>query len=145
MADASQQAIEDSYNDVRSDHTPTTYSVIGYEGNSNKLVVQHTGQGDWNEFTSHFKDNEAQYGYARLITDQERKSSKFVFVAWVGSGVSVLKKGKISVHKASVKEKWKEFAVEKLADNIGDLEESEVLQQVIKAGGANYGTGKARV
>jgi len=79
-----------------------------------------------------------------LITDHERKSSKFVLVAWVGSGVGVIKKGKISVHKASVKEKWKEFAVEKLADNIADLEEKAVLEQVIKAGGANYGTGSRR-
>jgi len=144
MADVSDVQIEEAYNEVRADNNDTSYAVIGYQGTSSKIVLQHKGSGDWNEFVSHFKDNEVQYGYARLITDQERRSSKFVLVAWVGSNVSVIRKGKSSVHKASVKEKWKEFAVEKLADNHDDLNEQTILQQVVSAGGANYGTGSRR-
>ena len=45
------------------------------------------------------------FGYLRIISgDELSKRSKFVFITWIGSGVSVLKKAKMSADKGSVKD-----------------------------------------
>lgn len=45
------------------------------------------------------------YGYLRVVSgDSESKRSKFVFISWVGEKVGPLKRAKVSVHKASVKQ-----------------------------------------
>jgi len=74
--------------------------------------------------------------------DSESKRAKFVFVSWVGTGVGALAKAKVSVHKANVKEVIRDYAVEVHAEERDDINEDRVLERVIKAGGANYGTGK---
>jgi len=139
-------AVGKAYNDVRTDSNPAQWAVFGYENaGKGKINVQATGSGDWSEFASHFKDNESQYGYIRFQIaadkDSETKRAKFVFVSWVGTSVGRLQRGKVSVHKASVKEVVRDFAVEVHAEEREELDYERVLAQVIKAGGANYGTG----
>ena len=144
MVDVSDSRIAQAYADVRSDSNPTSYAVLGYEGKT-KIVVQATGSGDWNEFTGHLRDGEAQFGFVRVTTgDEESKRAKFVFVSWVGSGVSILARAKVSVHKANVKEVIRDYAVEVHAEHLEELEEDKVRALVIKAGGADYGSGSVR-
>jgi len=140
------ERVKEAYTDVRSDASATQWALFGYDpSNKKKIVVQATGSGDWNEFTSHLKDNEAQFGFVRFLIpadrDSETKRSKFVFVSWVGTGVGRLARGQVSVHKASVKDVVRDFAVEIHGEERSELEEEKVVAQVIKAGGANYGTG----
>jgi len=53
-------------------------------------------------------------------------------------------KAKVSVHKATLKEVVRDFAVEIQAEEHVDLDEDTVMGQVRKAGGADYGTGHVR-
>eukprot|EP01102_Stenamoeba_stenopodia_P020302 TRINITY_DN7858_c0_g1_i1.p2 TRINITY_DN7858_c0_g1~~TRINITY_DN7858_c0_g1_i1.p2 ORF type:complete len:146 (+),score=33.10 TRINITY_DN7858_c0_g1_i1:85-522(+) len=142
MADVSDPSLAAAYQDVRKDSTPTTWAVFGYAGKSNKVVLQGSGSGGWDEFVSHFKDEEAQYGFYRFTTgDSESKRAKFVFVAWVGSGVGRLVRARVSVHKANVKEVIRDYAAEVHAESREELDEDKVRDKVVKAGGAAYGTG----
>jgi len=141
MADVSDPALAQAYADVRNDSNPTTYAVFGYQGN-NKIVCQATGSGDFSEFVEKFEDNQAQFGFVRVISgDSESKRAKFVFISWVGTGVGALARAKVSVHKAKVKEIVRDYAVEIHAEERGDISEETVMERVVKSGGANYGTG----
>ena len=140
MVDVSDPALAQAYQDVRSDSNPTTWAVFGYSGN--KIVLEGSGSGDFAEFSSHFDDSKAQYGFVRVTTgDSESKRAKFVFVAWVGTGVSPLARARVSVHKANVKQVCRDYAAEVHAESREELDEQKVMDKVIKAGGANYGTG----
>jgi hypothetical protein len=143
MVDVSDPALTQAYTNVRSDANPTSWVVFGYDGN--KIVVQATGSGGFGEFQAVFKDDQCQFGFVRVNTgDNESKRAKFVFVSWVGVSVSPLKRAKVSVHKANVKEIVRDYACEIHAENPDELSEQIVMEKVIKSGGANYGTGAAR-
>jgi len=138
MADVSDPAIASAYADIRSDSHPTNWVVIGYSS-GDKLHVEATGEGSIGELASHFQDNACQYAYVRVTTgDQESKRAKFVFISWTGPSAGVMRKAKVSVHKANVKSVFRDFAVELQAAEADDLEESKVIATVVKAGGANY-------
>lgn len=90
--------------------------VFGYEGRD-KIVPQASGvepidgRTDMNEtagideFHAHLKEDEVQFGLLKFIMgDRESKRPKFVFIAWIGGSVGVMKKAKVSIHKTSVKE-----------------------------------------
>lgn len=68
-------------------------------------MLQDKGTGGLEELASRFADDQAQYAYIRVISgDQESRRTKFVFVSWCGESVGALKRAKMSVHKASVKQ-----------------------------------------
>ncbi len=109
-----------------------------YEGN-NKIVAGPKGSGGLEELQSQFSENECAYAYTRVTTgDSESRRAKFVFIAWGGDSAKVLLKAKMSVHRASLKEVVKEFAVEIFASDADDLTPERVTATVVKAGGANY-------
>ena len=144
MVDVSNPALAEAYNDVRNDKSETTWAIFGYSSPT-AIGLQAKGSSEWSEFVSHFKEDQAQFGFVRVTTgDSESKRAKFVFISWVGTAVSPLKRAKVSVHKASVKEVVRDYAVEVYAEQIDELDYDKVLTTVIKAGGANYGSGQAR-
>lgn len=138
MADVSDSAIADAYAAVRNDNDSTTWVVLGYS-TGDKLQVEATGTGGVDELSPLFKDNACQYAYLRVTTgDAESKRAKFVFISWTGPSAGVLRKAKVSVHKANVKSIFREFSVEVQAAEPDDLDASKLLATVVKAGGANY-------
>eukprot|EP00013_Stygamoeba_regulata_P021155 CAMPEP_0177656632 /NCGR_PEP_ID=MMETSP0447-20121125/15688_1 /TAXON_ID=0 /ORGANISM="Stygamoeba regulata, Strain BSH-02190019" /LENGTH=143 /DNA_ID=CAMNT_0019160799 /DNA_START=60 /DNA_END=491 /DNA_ORIENTATION=- len=138
MADVSDPKIAAGYQAVRSDADPTNWTLFGYEGN-NKIVHQGQGSGGLSELVAQLKDDQVQYGFFNIITgDSESRRTKFVLLTWIGPGVGALKKARTSVHKASVKEICRDFAVELQSDDRDDFAEDVVLDRVTKASGANY-------
>ena len=52
-------------------------------------------------------DEDRAYAYVRFETgDEMSRRAKFVFITWIGSSVSPLKKAKVSTDKAFVKKLW---------------------------------------
>jgi len=138
MADVSDPAIQAAYEDVRSDSNPTNWVVLAY-ADRDRLSVQGTGSNGIAEFVGQLKDDTVQYAFVRVTTgDQESRRAKFVFISWIGPDVGIMRKAKVSVHKANVKSVFKDFAVELQSSDKEDLEESKITATVVKAGGANY-------
>lgn len=131
--------VRSAYEDVRDDSSPTTWLILSYEGH--RIVLQSTGV-DYEEFKASFNDDERLYGFIRVDTgDELSKRVKFVLVTWVGVNVGALKRAKMSIDKAVVKTAIPNFAVEVLVTDHDQLEKSSIVEEVRKAGGANYGTG----
>jgi len=137
MADVSDPALAEAYQQVRTDSNDTDWVVYGYEGNA--IKVQAKGSGDLGTVKSHLKDDEAQFAFLRVTSgDSESKRAKFVFISWCGENVGALKRAKMSVHKASVKQVVKDFGIELHATSQSDLDENELSAKVKKASGADY-------
>jgi hypothetical protein len=97
------------------------------------------------------------YGFVRIETgDELSKRAKFALITWVGSSINAVKRAQVSTDKAFVKEVIKvglldfsdqplnvpkNYAKEILADQLEEIQYEHVKTEVIKCGGANYGTG----
>ncbi|KAJ5069708.1 coactosin [Anaeramoeba ignava] len=139
MCDTSDPAIKQAYDDVRDDSNETTWAVFSYEADSNKLQVIGTGTQSVDEFLPLLADDIVAYVYFRVISgDEESKRPKFVFTTWIGDNVKIMRKAKVSVHKADVKKIVRQFAVEMQAFDHDDLAIEQVMKEVRKAGGADY-------
>lgn len=140
MAAIDKDAISQSYLDVRDDKSETNWAVYKY---SDKTIVHAASGTDYQEFRSHFTEGERVYGFVRIETGDELSiRAKFAFITWIGEGVGALQKAKVSTDKASVKQVVQNFAVEILANDPEELDFDHVKSVLVKAGGANYGTGK---
>jgi len=138
MATIDDPQIEETYKKVRHDGDDTDWMLLDYVDNV-KLHVSASGSGGVSELATHLKDDAVQYGYLRASYSKEAegedatKRTKFIFIAWGGPKVSILKKGKMSVHKASVKEILKDFSVEIQTSDKDDLEIENVIKRLDKA------------
>eukprot|EP00027_Filamoeba_sp_ATCC50430_P012689 CAMPEP_0168574620 /NCGR_PEP_ID=MMETSP0413-20121227/19191_1 /TAXON_ID=136452 /ORGANISM="Filamoeba nolandi, Strain NC-AS-23-1" /LENGTH=135 /DNA_ID=CAMNT_0008608001 /DNA_START=355 /DNA_END=762 /DNA_ORIENTATION=+ len=130
MADVSDSAIQEAYNDVRSDSTETNWLLIGYQDNKTLKLVGK-GSGGINELTQHLADNGCFYGYLRVVNkDEETTRTKFVFISWKGDNAPVLRKGKMSVHISDVKKIIKDYAFEIGTSDLSDLSEDAINKRV---------------
>jgi len=140
--DIQHDAIHAAYEDVRNDSTPTTWAILSYDGNT--IVLNATGD-DFADFQSRFSDEERLFGFVRVTTGEEpafkSARAKFVLVTWIGADVSALKRAKVSTDKTLVKNVIKNFALEIQTSEKSEVKESYFKQLLVKAGGANYGTG----
>ncbi|KAI9569955.1 ADF-like domain-containing protein [Boletus coccyginus] len=141
MADVSDQGITQAYLDVRSDKSDTNWLLLDYESDrSDKLAVTKTGTRGLSELRDALDDSKASYGYARVTysNDKESQREKFILVVWIGSGCKVMRKAKISVHAANVKEVLRVYSIEVAAREKDDLKEEPIITRLRKAGGASY-------
>mmetsp|Transcript_77612 Transcript_77612/g.122460 ORF Transcript_77612/g.122460 Transcript_77612/m.122460 type:complete len:141 (-) Transcript_77612:432-854(-) len=140
MASVDKAAMEKAYLEVRDDKVDTNWAVFKYEDNT--IVFEASGT-DYEEFLSKFGEGERAYGYVRIETgDELSKRAKFALITWVSETVPPLKKAKVSTDKASVKQTIQNFAAEIFTSHKEELQFDHVKQILVKAGGANYGTGK---
>jgi len=133
------EAVTSAYEDVRDDNKDMSWLTLKFNGNN--IELDSTGT-DYEEFLTRLVDDERIFAYVRILTgDELSKRAKFAFITWAGRGVSTLKKAKMSVEKGVVKNIIRSFAVEILAEEPSEVTLDTVKTALIKAGGANYGTG----
>ncbi|KAH8080860.1 hypothetical protein HD553DRAFT_361129 [Filobasidium floriforme] len=143
MADAKNTAIQEAYDKVRSDKDPATWLLLDYDSpTSNKLTLTKTGEGanSIEELAAKLSDDKASFGYVRVKYQNDEQSfrEKFVLVIFIGSNVKVMRRARVSVYAADVKNVLRTYSIEVNASSKDDLKESDVVSQLRKAGGANY-------
>jgi len=141
MADLSASTIQDAYQDVRNDKTDTNWLLLDYETDrSDKLTVTQTGTGGLTELCEVLQDSRASFAYARVTyaNDKESQREKFILIVWIGPNCKVMRKGKISVHTANVKEVLRVYSIEVAAEKKEDLNKDPIVNRLRKAGGASY-------
>jgi len=126
-----------TYQDVRSDKTETNWLLIAIDGTTANL--KGSGTGGLEELKSSLSEDQVLFGYLRVTSgDAESKRAKFVFISWCGDKVGALKRAKTSVQKADIKKVIKDFTIEFHAETMDEVDETEIMNRVRKAGGADY-------
>ena len=105
-----------------------------------QVPVTDPGSGGFSEFKEALQGDKAAFGYVRMVVgnDELSKRAKFLLVSWCGPQVKVMRKAKLSVHIAAVKQVLASFAVEVSAGGLEDLKEDDIQLLLKKAMGANY-------
>jgi hypothetical protein len=106
-------AIQEAYEQLRKDDSGINYLLVGYSGNTS-LVLQKKGGGGVAECVAALADDQCQYGCVRVsfVAADNTKRTKFATFSWAGPNSSVLRRGKMSVHKSSFKGVCKDAAVD---------------------------------
>nr|XP_022342007.1 coactosin-like protein [Crassostrea virginica] len=139
MAKIDKQAIRDAYEEVRNDSSDTNWAVLKYDGS--EIVLGSTGS-SFEDFASNFTDDDRIYGFLRVVAgDELSKRTKFALIVWLGKNVSGIKRARMGTDKSSVKEVIRSYAVELMINEKSELNEDFIIEEIKKAGGANYGTG----
>ncbi|KAG9300714.1 hypothetical protein G9A89_023512 [Geosiphon pyriformis] len=144
MADVSDPIIRDTYHEVRDDKSEINWLLLQYEkGQIDKLQIAAKGSGGLEQLVEHLSEDEASFGYCRVNVSNDELSvrTKFIFITWIGSGVKILRKAKLSVHVSDVKRILQAYAIEITAHEKSDFNEAEILTKLRRAGGANYDRG----
>ncbi|KAF7316371.1 ADF-like domain-containing protein [Mycena indigotica] len=159
MADCTDPAIDAAYQDVRSDKSETNWVLLDYESDrSDKLTVTASGSGGLAELREALDDGKASFAYARVSysNDKESTREKFILVVsldrcvfllgrtWKPTSIvpgpqcKVMRKAKISVHAADVKQTLRVFSIEVAAREKDDINHDAIVTRLRKAGGASY-------
>lgn len=88
-------------------------AVFDYANNTT-LKVAGTGSGGVSEAAKALKDDQCAYGFVKLTYPggDDTTRTKFVFFSWAAPKAKALVKGKMSVHKASIKSIIQDFRYE---------------------------------
>ncbi|KAI8839475.1 hypothetical protein BJ741DRAFT_599435 [Chytriomyces cf. hyalinus JEL632] len=130
-----------AYEDVRNDSTPTNWLLLEYaDDKSDNIILSASGNGGLEEAKTKLDDNKPAFGFVRVVVGNDALSQrvKFLFFTWCGVGVKVMRKAKLSIHIANVKQVLQTFSVEVSATTLDDLTESEMVSLIKKSMGANY-------
>ncbi|KAJ3030370.1 UNVERIFIED_CONTAM: hypothetical protein HDU68_009295 [Siphonaria sp. JEL0065] len=105
-----------------------------------KVAYEDVRAGGLAEIKTKLKDEKAAFGFVRVVVGNDELSQrvKFLFFTWCGQQVKVMRKAKLSVHIASVKQVLQTFSVEVSASTLDDLNESTIVSLIKKSMGANY-------
>ncbi|KAL7309564.1 hypothetical protein PS15m_010426 [Mucor circinelloides] len=137
----SDPALAEIYEDIRDDKSETNWVFFGFaDSKPDRLQVAGSGSGGLDEFVAHLKPDVAGWGYVRMnmSNDEYSQRIKFVFVPWCGENVGIMRKAKLSIQIADVKNVVRNFHIEVPASHTSDLTESEIMTKLRRAGGANY-------
>jgi len=133
--------INEAYLEVRDDKSDTNWLLLDYESDkSDKLKVSQVGIGGLTELREELDDSKASYAYVRITyaNDKESTRQKFILVVWIGPNCKVMRRAKISVHAADVKNVLRVYSIEVAAREKDDLNEDPIVTRLRKAGGASY-------
>ncbi|KAG8853627.1 hypothetical protein FRB96_008044 [Tulasnella sp. 330] len=139
--DLTDPAISEAYLDVRNDKTATNWLLLNYESDkSDTLKLTATGEAGLNELTNHLKAEDCSFAYARVeyANDKESKRVKFVLITWIGSGVRIMRKAKVSVHAGEVKQVLNSYSIDVSAGEKSEVDQEHIVTRLRKAGGASY-------
>lgn len=121
--------------DVRRDGTATNWLVFGHEGSKNTLTVLGSGGGGWDETVGFFVDDAIVYCVLGVeVADEaggsEYKTTKYVFISWVGPNVKPLAKARSSQVRVALYKHTKLFM--QLAGEIQLLDRADLSETTIK-------------
>jgi len=108
---------------------PTSYSgwlQIGYTGDKS-LGLQNYGGGGITDLREKLQDDKVQYALLRIDTGD--KTTRDIFISWVGPSVSILQKGYKKSNEGEIKQLLKPFHAELYVTNKRNFTLKEVLEK----------------
>ncbi|CAO3593932.1 unnamed protein product [Absidia cylindrospora] len=127
----SDPTIANLYEDVRDDKSETNWAFFDFAtGKPDRLQVSGSGSGGFGEFVGHLQPDVAGWGYIF--------SSYQVYSGALVASVGVMRRAKLSIQIAEVKNVLRNYHIEVPASQLTDLDEQDIMTKLRKASGANY-------
>jgi len=131
-----EEVIRSAIKQVRSDNDDTDWLLLGYEGNTNKVVLQAKDSDGLEGLLNHLKPTEVQYGlYRTTDTVDNTVAVKFVLILWVGEGVAGPRKARITTHKGEITSFIGQYHVDCSCSNMEEINEEIIHHLVQRASG----------
>nr|XP_040233861.2 drebrin-like protein A [Anopheles coluzzii] len=109
----------------------TNWALFGYEGQTNVLKVQETGEDGISELAAELNSGKIQYAFLR-VDNSETGIAKFVFINWQGEGAPIARKGTCAKHVRDVTGLLHGAHITVHATNEDDVEEARILEKLQK-------------
>eukprot|EP01096_Ripella_sp_DP13-Kostka_P016558 TRINITY_DN810_c1_g1_i1.p1 TRINITY_DN810_c1_g1~~TRINITY_DN810_c1_g1_i1.p1 ORF type:complete len:363 (-),score=175.23 TRINITY_DN810_c1_g1_i1:73-1161(-) len=124
--------------DVRNDNTETDWALWAYqEPSANILELRGSGTGGLEELKQHLTPPDRMYGFFRVVdVIDNHPTVKFVFFAWAGEKVSVVKKARMTTHKGSITEFIGQTHLSIDASDFDDIALDKIMSRVGDASGS---------
>jgi len=116
----------------------TRWVVMGYEKQSDRIIVVEKGDGGIDEVQEEMNDGKVLFAYIRYdITGIAR----YLFIGWCGEGVQGMRKGNYTAHSKEIEAFCKPTHASINARNEKDIDDKSIVKLLTKAMGANYDAG----
>ncbi|ETN57907.1 hypothetical protein AND_010512 [Anopheles darlingi] len=125
------EAIVAAWKTVVDRKSATNWALFGYEGQSNVLKVQDTGEDGIGELAAELNSGKIQYAFLR-VDNSETGIAKFVFINWQGEGAPIARKGTCAKHVRDVTDLVHGAHITLHATNEDDVEEARILEKLQK-------------
>uniref|UniRef100_A0A2M4AIN2 Putative drebrin n=1 Tax=Anopheles triannulatus TaxID=58253 RepID=A0A2M4AIN2_9DIPT len=125
------EAIVAAWKTVVDRKSATNWALFGYEGQSNVLKVQETGEDGISELAAELNSGKIQYAFLR-VDNSETGIAKFVFINWQGEGAPIARKGTCAKHVRDVTDLVHGAHITLHATNEDDVEEARILEKLQK-------------
>uniref|UniRef100_A0A182RGL1 Drebrin n=1 Tax=Anopheles funestus TaxID=62324 RepID=A0A182RGL1_ANOFN len=109
----------------------TNWALFGYEGQTNVLKLQETGEDGISELAAELNSGKLQYAFLR-VDNIETGIAKFVFINWQGEGAPIARKGTCAKHVRDVTALLHGAHITVHATNEDDVEEARILEKLQK-------------
>jgi len=133
--------VVDVIRDVKGDHSPLTWAVIGYErSDSANLIVVAAGEGEniTSDLAAYLTNDGVAYCIIRKTEQIDNSlTAKFVYIRWVGPSLPRMQKAKIGTQAGDV---YKLFAPCHTSLDTPDLHEvndDNIMKEIMKTSGTH--------
>uniref|UniRef100_A0A1Q3G4Z0 Putative drebrin n=1 Tax=Culex tarsalis TaxID=7177 RepID=A0A1Q3G4Z0_CULTA len=124
-------ALVSAWKSVVDTKSPVNWALFTYEGQTNALKVQETGEDGIAELAAELNSGKLQYGFVR-VDNKETGIAKFVFINWQGEGAPTARKGTCAKHVRDVTNLLKGAHITIHATTEDDVEEARILEKLQK-------------
>lgn len=124
-------SIVSAWKSVVDTKSSTNWALFTYEGQTNVLKVQETGEDGIAELAAELNSGKLQYGFVR-VDNKETGIAKFVFINWQGEGAPTARKGTCAKHVRDVTNLLKGAHITIHATNEDEVEETLIFEKLQK-------------
>jgi hypothetical protein len=131
-----EEGLRQAIRNVRDNKHDNDWMLMGYEGNTNKVVLVGSGDQGLEQLISHLEDDKILYGFYRTTdTVDNTVAVKFVFIIWVGEKVPIIRKARITTHKGEITAFVGQYHVDCNCSNLNEINDDIVTDLVRRASG----------
>jgi len=143
--DLSDARLAEAWNALTKNDGTQNWLLFDFVDNTNKLALTATGEGGMNELKGRLRNEAIQVGAFRVVGVDNRETTvsrrpKFVWFTFIGSGVSVLKKARVSVQKPDLAKFFASAQYNVEISNASELTKEDIGKKLLGAGGAHKPT-----
>jgi hypothetical protein len=127
--------------DVKGDHSPLSWCVIGYESTgSANLVVVAAGEGEDNnvsELMAHLTPDTVAYCIIRKTEQIDNSlTAKFVYIRWIGNNIPRMQKAKLGTHAGDIYNLFAPCHPSLASPDANEVTDDNIMKEIMKASGS---------